>query len=96
MASRQSDNLIASAVEERVGANHQRTRPLLNKQREGGLEIALGRRIRNDEFNTDTCGCLLHLFQLTVSNRIGGINESANGVGLEPIRARAQFVSPRD
>jgi hypothetical protein len=47
VASRQSNDLITPAVEERIGGDEKRASALLNKQREGGLEIALGRRIRN-------------------------------------------------
>src|SRR5262249_55303854 len=82
MTGHKSDQLLAPGVEEWVGADHQRTRLLLKEQREGWLEIALVRRIRNDESNIDTCGSRLRLFQLIRSKRIGRIVENANGVGL--------------
>jgi hypothetical protein len=97
MASRQSDDPIALAVEERVGANYQRGSSLLNKQCEGRLEITPGRRVRDDESNIDTRGCRLHLFQLSRGNRIGRIIENSNGAGIrKSIRAISQFALLRD
>ena len=42
MASRQSDDLVAPAMEKRVGRDEKRASALLNKQREGRLKIGVG------------------------------------------------------
>jgi hypothetical protein len=79
---RKAHDLIAPAVKERVGLDEKRASPLLNNQREGRLEIAVGRRICNDESNVDTCGCRLHLFELSSRNWVGRVDEYADSVRL--------------
>src|SRR5262249_9222794 len=73
---------IASAVVERVGRYEKRASPLLNEQRKGRFEIAVGRRICNDEPNIDTGSRRLHLFELSSSNWVGRIVENANSIKL--------------
>src|SRR5260221_10366276 len=60
MARRQRDNLIASAGEEDIAVDEERSGPLASKDREHVLEIAFSNRPRNENLHPHRARRVLH------------------------------------
>ena len=64
VAGRQRDDLIAPAVEERIGANDERAGPLLDHGCEGRVDVAFGAGIQDMELQPQRARRRLQVFRL--------------------------------
>ena len=61
MADRQCGELFAPAIEECIGADHERACPQLDQGCEGRVEVAFGARMQDMELQPEGAGRRLHV-----------------------------------
>ena len=81
MTRRQTDHLIAPTHEESIGADNNRVGTLLDRTREGRVDLAFAAGIQDHEFNTECMRCSLDVLDLRFRGGIPGVDEEADDGG---------------
>src|SRR4029077_14982556 len=78
----QGNNVIAPAVEERIGAGEQRCGPQLGHCRECRIEFPLAARVQDMDFLSDGASSLLNVSRLGVTVRTSWVHEHGDQRGV--------------
>ena len=82
MACRQRHELLAPAVEERIGADDERAGMQLDEGREGGVDLAFGAGLQDMELQPLRARRLLHVSHRCARHRIVRVHEQGDHLGL--------------
>ena len=91
----QRHDLIALTVKEGVGADDERTNPLLDQGCKGAVDFAFGAGVQDTDLQAESSGCRLQVFRYDPDVRIGRVDEQGQSCWPQALaHARGPAASP--